>query len=632
MIFSFLLIFLNTIHAQATTLPSAEQMHTAAYETEWLNLLHYHHKSFFRYQSEIDGGVFFLSEQGRKDPEAELKATIEAIDSTAELGPLKQRPFCIFRARYDYLQKRLGLKYPDIQCEKWNGFYERFNQPQNVSLIFSSAYTNNPASMFGHLFLKISSRRSSDLLDTGVNFAAQVPPDENPLAFFYLGVLGGYEGHWSTQPYYEKLNEYIKAESRDLWEYELDFNADEVRLLIEHLWEIETSARIKYYFFDDNCAYQMMRLFQAVKPQWKKLDEHTIYAIPGEIVKNLFSQEGVVRKVKFRPSLRKKLLQKYSALTEDQTKIFFQLIANKLDPASVSDALVLETASSYFDFQRQLKKGKLSAEETKYWEAILSARSKVISNYSVESLPTIASETRPDLGHDAYSVRLLGGSETALQQSGRGYLGVRVQSAYHDLFNQDAGFKKYSEIQFPWFEIRKRDSDLLSKKTFLEELGFLQITSLAPVSRLDFSPSWKIKTTVESPKDFSCLNCRYFTWSGGVGLSEEVISSDHILYQFLTLRTNVDSQLARGYRLLSGADVGWISSIAEKWKTGVQASYYQDVGSERLVDRFYEVQIKQSISLQKNWEIRQQFQFIYPDLSARPNYAEARLDLAYYFR
>ena len=195
MIFSLLLFFLNINQSQAANLPSAELIRTVAYETEWLNLLHYQHKSFFRYQSEIDGGDFFLSEQGRKNPEAELKATIESIESTKELGVLKQRPFCIFRARYDYLQKRLGLKYPNIQCEKWDGFFDRFNQPQNVSLIFSSAYTNNPASMFGHLFLKVSSIRPSDLLDTGVNFAAQVPPEENPLAFFYFGVLGGYEEH-----------------------------------------------------------------------------------------------------------------------------------------------------------------------------------------------------------------------------------------------------------------------------------------------------------------------------------------------------------------------------------------------------------------------------------------------------
>ncbi|PIS10662.1 MAG: hypothetical protein COT73_08315, partial [Bdellovibrio sp. CG10_big_fil_rev_8_21_14_0_10_47_8] len=299
---------------------------------EWRLLLHFSKDWEDKGVSEVDGGDFFLSPQGRNNPLAELRATIEAIHSERLLGPLKQIPICAFQGRYQFLREALKLEIPKVNCEKWDGFISRFHDPQRVSLVFSAAYTNNPASMFGHLFLKVGSLKESDLLDVGINYAAQVSPDENPFAFFYFGVMGGYEGHWSVQPYYEKLNEYIKSENRDLWEYELELSPSETLFLLKHLWELETTASVDYYFFDDNCAYEIMRLLEVVRPNWS-LTHHTIYAIPGEMVKNLFNEAGVVRKVLFRPSLRKKLLQKYDVMSVEQKERLFDVIS-RTRPAS----------------------------------------------------------------------------------------------------------------------------------------------------------------------------------------------------------------------------------------------------------------------------------------------------------
>ncbi len=613
--------------AKAATDISEAKITEVAQDLQWKLLLHFKKDYKPGDVSEIDGGDFFLSPTGRKDPKAELQATLQAFNDNRAVGPLKQPARCAFPARLRYLGKHLGVQYPPVECEKWDGFLSRFNRPDSVSLIFSSAYTNNPASMFGHTFLKVNSERGSELLDTGVNFAAQVPPDENPFAFFYFGVFGGYDGHWSVQPYYEKLNEYIKAESRDLWEYELSLTKEETFFFLEHLWEFETTGRIDYYFFDDNCAYQMGRIVEAVRPAWD-LHHHVIYAIPGEMVKNFTEAPGVVREVKFRPALRKKLMQKYQTLSKAQKDQFFDLVRKKIPAEKVNDALVLETGNSYMDYQRQLKKGELSAEEKKLWDQIMLQRAQM-GEVKLPDFPPITEETRPDLGHDAYAFVTLGGVEQDSNSDRHGYFGIKMKSAYHDLYNRDVGYKKYSEILFPWFELRYRPE---MKNLHLEELGGVQITSLTALNRLDFHPSWKFLGAFKSPKDFGCLNCRYLTWEVGIGLSEEVVSADHIVYQFLTLHNEFDPDLPKGWRFLPSFEAGWISTVADSWKIGMQASYFKDVGSVRLTDEFTKVGLQQSYSWSKNLELRQKFEWIYPSFQERPRYAELRLDLSYHFR
>src|SRR5690606_5397884 len=116
---------------------------------------------------------------------------------------------------------------------------ENFHDPTGVSLVYSSAYPNNPASMFGHTFLKIESSRKSNLIDTGINFAAYTPKNPNMLAFMFNGVAGGYLGMWSIEPYFTKVNQYVNSESRDLWEYELNLSKEETHHLLMHLWELE---------------------------------------------------------------------------------------------------------------------------------------------------------------------------------------------------------------------------------------------------------------------------------------------------------------------------------------------------------------------------------------------------------
>ena len=217
-------------------------------------------------QSELDGPEFFFAPDGRQNPEAELISSLEAFGRDLKIGRLQLHPQCAFPERFRFLVEKFKRSYPKVDCPKFREFLEMFHGPRGVSLVFSSAYPNNPASMFGHTFLKIESGRKNHLIDMGINYAAIARRDTQLLAFMYLGTMGGYKGMWSMEPYFHKVNEYINSESRDLWEYELTLSPEETLRLLAHLWELEVTSYLDYYFFDENCSYQILRAIEAIRP------------------------------------------------------------------------------------------------------------------------------------------------------------------------------------------------------------------------------------------------------------------------------------------------------------------------------------------------------------------------------
>lgn len=265
-----------------------------SHSVQWLRLLH---------QGQPDrGGNFYFSPVGRQDPEAELRASIRAMSEGGAVGKLKQHPQCAFPFRYRFLKKELSLQTLDVPCPQFQAFLDRV-KADSVTLVFSSAYPNNPGSMFGHTFLRINSHRKAgekklDLLDYGISYAASVGQDDGGVTFALLGIFGGYYGAFSLVPYYLKVNEYNHAESRDVWEYDLSLTRQETFDLIAHAWELENNSAAKYYFIDENCSYVLLTLIEAAKPEWD-LSRFGTHVVPSETVKRLTQIPGAVTAVHF---------------------------------------------------------------------------------------------------------------------------------------------------------------------------------------------------------------------------------------------------------------------------------------------------------------------------------------------
>src|SRR5262249_27241324 len=146
---------------------------------------------------------------------------------------------------------------------------------RSVTFVFSSYYLNNPASAFGHAFLRIN--RADDeipeerrqLLDYAIDYTAQVDTD-NPIVYALKGIFGLFPGTFRKIPFYFKVREYNDYESRDLWEYELDLDEHQRKLLLAHVWELG-STFFPYYYVTANCAYAILAAIEAADPSFELL-------------------------------------------------------------------------------------------------------------------------------------------------------------------------------------------------------------------------------------------------------------------------------------------------------------------------------------------------------------------------
>src|SRR5438445_10334892 len=106
--------------------------------------------------------------------------------------------------------------------------------PQSITLIFASAFLNNPSSMFGHTFLRIDHKGQTEqtrMQAYTINYAAEVTT-ENEFAFTIPGIIGGIKVYFSTIPYYIKLRAYRAFDHRDIGEYRLILSAEQITRML----------------------------------------------------------------------------------------------------------------------------------------------------------------------------------------------------------------------------------------------------------------------------------------------------------------------------------------------------------------------------------------------------------------
>jgi hypothetical protein len=630
-LYFFLLLFV--LGAQAADLPSAKtidpksfNLRAVADSAGWHRLLHYRRSfPFFRLKAQADGEGFYFSPQGRVDPYQELLATLAAFNTDTPTGQNKQAPLCAFPARARFLAKELNIRFPDYQCEKLEAFLQKFKSPTGVTLVFSSAFPNNPASMFGHSFLRINAKapvgtKKIDLLDQGLSFAAMVPPDENSFAFMYFGLTGGYNGQWSLLPYYAKVNEYTNGESRDLWEYELNLNAQETEFLLLHVWELEMSTYFEYFFFDENCSFLLLKAVEVAKPEWD-FGDFPLFAIPGETMRRVAAVPGAIRNVQFRPALRKQVLQKWSVLTKPERTEFWDLLAGKAKVEDSANPFLLQTLGQYLQYTKQRKSALTDAQSELMSQALL--RRSQLGAVAERDMPPIAETTRPDLGHAPSAI----GAGIGYDQSEYGEINFKF--AYHDLMNFDQGFTPYSHIDFPGFELRYYSG--AHRDVILQRLHLLNITSLAPVSSLETPLSWRFGSQVYVPPDLVCRNCHAAHLSGGAGLTLGFAGERGVLYGLFG--AYVEGSRRFGSLLRGGPEgrVALIYSAIPRWKSRLSLHAVSDLWQDRRQKMFWLGELEQAWDFSQKVDLRLSWRRLQRGSVEGKNASDGKIVLNYFY-
>jgi uncharacterized protein DUF4105 len=564
------------------TNPYAEQLVQQALEKQldqkrrWHLLLHYKGTWLGGYESEADGMDFFNAPDGKTDPKAELIATIRNFfKDPNSLKAKEEHPQCNFPARYKWLRQELSIdtsQLPKAECTRMESWLAQL-KPQSVTLIFASFYMNNPASMFGHTFLRIDSKSNSSkqaLSNYGVNYAATVDTGST-LLYAFKGLLGYFKGTFSIFPYYLKVQEYSNWESRDLWEYELNFTPDQIDTLLLHLWELG-GTYFDYFYFQENCSYHMLTILEVANPDLELSDGFIFSVQPADTIKILAEQEGLISKVTYRPAILSRMEHKTGQMTSDEKDVLYDLVENrqmlKEDPyqklETPQKALVLDAYLDYLEYKGLGEEDFDPQKPLRIPHAILLERSKL--KYKRQDTEVTQFSAPPEMAHGTDRVRLgVGINDDELFQE------IAYRPTLHDILGREVGYKKDS--QFLFMDIAGRYY-YESKRFRLDRLRFLDIISLTPYEPIFKKPSWKLNLGFDTIRDFDCDYCNSFKGNAGYGYSYKPNhKSPYILFIMAELEAETSGNLEDNYRAGGGVSGGMFIDFGENWRLQLGAEY-----------------------------------------------------------
>lgn len=484
----------------------------------WQRLLFYERHSLVRGpHGVIDDPQFYLSPDGKINAASELQATLSGFFEEQKTTEPDRHALCRFPARRFYLEQKLdGLNrdLPQISCPRFEEWWQD-RRYESASLVFSSFYPDNPASMFGHIFLRLHRSKpgaGSDLLDDSINFAA-FTNTSNPLLYNIKGVFGYFPGRFSLMPYYLKIQEYNNLESRDLWEYPLEASAEKIKKILLSLWEFGPHFA-NYYYFDDNCSYVMLMLMETGDVTWNFTRNLRVWSTPSSALKAVVDQPGVVVQTRFRPSALSRYQERFDALSEGEKKRFAARIDLNQNTKNLDDsARVLDSVLEYIDFQEKLAGTQAPVRFASLRNDVLLQRSRAQEPpLNLQRLP-VDRDPRQAVPE---SWLMLSGAE----REDNSFLRLSWQPVLHDLLGESKGYANDMQLQIMPMTF---SLDLESQTVALDRVDVLNVISVQPFNRLIRPKSWMFQVGFErqvlcqSETQFICPETR-ISYSRGAAL------------------------------------------------------------------------------------------------------------------
>ena len=547
---------------------------------QWHQLLHYRQSFMGSIESEADDPAFFTATNGKYSPDDELAATLSAFFSKEPWGEKQEPAQCAFIARYEWLNSQLHFdlkQLPQLACSQFDKWYAAIN-PGSLTLIFPSAYINNPSSMFGHTLLRVDTPNQTEktrLLSYAINYGAETGND-NGVAFAVKGIFGGYHGTVGIGPYYKKVKEYSDTESRDIWEYQLNFTQHEIRRLLAHVWELR-GVYFDYYFFDENCSYLVLTLLDVARPELKLSDNFSGWVIPSDTLRRLNQYPDLVKQVIYRPAAGTRLAHQASLLTQAEQTTALDLVNGTLpidglinqDHSETAQASILLLAHDYLRYE--FLAGRHEKESgSRLSQQLLTARSTISTSQAPPPVPTPV--TRPEQGHATGMVQLGFGSENT-----QDFLQLRLRPAYHDLLDNDSGYVSGAQIDFFNFSFNFKNDKLK-----LDEFNVIDIVSLSPRDHFFKPTSWRIRATWQRRilPDSPSPDRPSFRLDGGAGLSTHA-TDNILLYGLFNLGLDRNSLLKDKYTFGPGLETGLIAQPVTHWKIQLHAQTMNFITGEQ---------------------------------------------------
>ncbi len=491
----------------------------SARNPKWLRILFYENG-----QSLINNKKFFISPNGQFSAEDELAATLKILEPALDkvFGPNEQLPqnvlkfACEFPARFAYLSKILNIEKQQFSCNDFETWKDSF-EANGVSLIFASQYLENPASSFGHTFLKINSDKKALYLNKVVSFAAEVPNDVPAYTYIYKGLFGGFDSFFSVYPFYLTFNEYANLERRDLWEYRLKLNQDQSEELLSYIYELVNKGNIDYSFFSKNCAGMILKLLETTLEN-ELFSDLPFYISPQESVKVL-SKNNLIEEVIYHPSITSRLNKKSKELTLSESKKIHSFINNGTPLTKEDSVKVLDLGIEYLNFKRQKNAGVFLKEDEVQFKKAISARA------SKEDDTEIASNEKLLYPEKSSGIQRVSLGLRSQDHSDK--IAIAYRPAGKDFFDKPNGFLKESEINILntklYFDINNPKHNFFS----VDLLGLKKYVDYDVINK---NTSWGANLAVKSDHHAKCKSCYFTEVDSFYGLGRSLFERDLLFY------------------------------------------------------------------------------------------------------
>lgn len=574
----------------------------------WHIFLHYK-KTLTGFESEADGKSFFFAKNGKSNPKDELKATLTAFfDENITETENYQHPQCQFKARYEWLKKELNFDnnfLKEIQCVRFEKWKKSINAV-GITLIFTAAYLNNPASMFGHTFLRLDKKIGNTeipLLSYIVNYSAE-PTTFNPIIYSLYGLTGQFKGTFSTIPYYLKIKEYSSIEHRDIWEYKLNFTQEQIDRIVSHIWELG-STYFDYFYLKENCSYHILSLLETGDENFDFRKYFTSVTIPPDTIKiiELFKTNFITKKT-YRPSLKKEIDKIYSILSKDERIV----VKNIVEKENLDLITEIETERKAFIIDSSLKLYryktgyKLTEEQEKklgeFENKLQTYRSK-LKEKSIEI--KIENGIPPEQSHGTSAIfsGFLFSNDKVFQQ-------IIIRPSLHDMLSNSAGYEENSQIEMG---LTKYKFSFYNGKPdyFFESFDFVKILAFSPIYGFTNKLSWKLNAGVYKIKENTKKTDGdiYYSLKGGPGISfSSNIFSRELYYSFVEIDLGIINPADNVYKVSLIPSFGMFFEFTKNWRFLIELGYIKNYFYDKLPENDYKLTSGTSIELTKSLELR----------------------------
>jgi hypothetical protein len=521
---SFLLItHLNKSYSQDLSsslidIANKKSLHKKEY---WKILLHYDGK-----KSAIKGDNFFYAKDGDVNLQNELNQTIINFLKSDNLG--EDHAICRFPARFKWIYEQLNVSrniFPAPKCKNFNEFLSK-TSADKVYISFASENVNNPISMMGHIFLKISGQVKKKEASHALGYFA-ANDNANILKFVFKAISVGTKGIYFLEPYEKKQSEYNDKEKRSVWNYELNFSQNQINNLMLHIWEMRNII-LNYNFVKHNCGSALLYILYAADEALKaKIDKKfSVFDPPIDIVK-IFENEGYIKKIELLQSENYKyrmIKGIFSASEEVLIKNLikyndFDLLKPLPDQKKSNILFAAKTILNYNYIDGKIKKDKYD----QYVDFF--AKSKELNKNLPQ--PILIYDVKNPLKKSFSSTFSLGYNSGGFDKN---FVNFGLYPVYNDLQSNNSQY--FNEFRLQILNIEGRFYNQEQKARF-NNIDLISVKSIIPYDYMIGGLSGNLKLNLER-ENFTSKSGKVFpNFTTGIGAGINILNQNIIFYSLL---------------------------------------------------------------------------------------------------